>query len=116
MVLAAEEAEGGVTVQPSEQEVAATLARGCVDHASVILWCADRVRSVDDDPAVQDAADYLHDLSTRAQVDTASVPNRPAIIRECAQQIHSMGGGYNVERAAEYLDDLATEAEGEGSP
>lgn len=111
MVLAAEDAEGGVTIQPSEQEAAATLARGCVDHASVILWCADRVRSVDDGPAVQDAADYLHDLSTRAQIDTDSTPNRAAIIRECAQEIHSMGGDHNVEKAAEYLDDLATEAQ-----
>jgi hypothetical protein len=98
-----------------EAEAAGTLARECTDHASVILWCADRVRSVDDDPAVQDAADYLHSLSTRAQVDAASVPNRPAIIRECAQEVHSMGGDGDVERAAEYLDDLATEAEEEES-
>lgn len=97
----------------SEQEAAATFARECTDHASVILWCADRVRSVDDDPAVQDAADYLHALSTRAQVDMGSTPNRPAIIRECAQQVHSMGGDGDVEWAAEYLDDLATEAEEE---
>ncbi|MDX2757934.1 hypothetical protein [Streptomyces europaeiscabiei] len=96
--------------RPSEQEAAATLARECADHASVILWCADRVRAVDDDPAVQDAADYLNSLSIRAQVDTASTPNRPAIIRECAQSIHSMGSSYAVEKAAEYLDDLATEA------
>ena len=95
---------------PSEQEAAATLARECTDHAAVILWCADRVRSVDDSAAVQDAADYLHDLSTRAQVDPTSTPNRAAIIRECAQEIHSMGGDYDVERAAEYLNDLATEA------
>ena len=97
--------------RPSEQEAAATFARECTHHAAVILWCADRVRSVDDDPAVQDAADYLHGLSTRAQVDTASTPNRSAIIRECAQTVHSMGGNHNVERAAEYLDDLATDAE-----
>lgn len=96
--------------QPSEQEAAATLARECTDHAAVILWCADRVRSVDDGPAVQDAADYLHSLSTRAQVDTTPVTDQAAIIRECAQEIHSMGGDYAVERAAEYLDDLATEA------
>lgn len=96
--------------RPSEQESAATFARECTDHAAVILWCADRVRSVDDDPAVQDAADYLHGLSTRAQVDTDSPLNQPAIIRECAQEIHSMGGSYAVERAAEYLDGLATEA------
>jgi hypothetical protein len=99
-----------VTNQPSEQEAAATLARECADHAAVILWCVDRVRSVDDDPAVQDAADYLHSLSTRAQVDTTPVTDRPAIIRWCAQEIHSMGGGCAVERAAEYLNDLATEA------
>lgn len=96
--------------RPSEQEAAATFARECTDHAAVILWCADRVRSVDDDPAVQDAADYLHGLSTRAQVDTDSPLNQPAIIRECAQEIHSMGGSYSVVRAAEYLDGLATEA------
>lgn len=96
---------------PSEQEAAATLARECTDHAAVILWCADRVRSVDDDPAVQDAADYLHSLSTRAQVDATPVTDRPSIIRWCAQQIHSMGGGADVERAAEYLDDLAVEAQ-----
>lgn len=95
----------------SEQEAAATLARECTDHAAVVLWCADRVRSVDDDPAVQDAADHLHDLSTRAQVDTSPVTDRTAIIRWCAQEIHSMGGDYAVERAAEYLDDLATESE-----
>lgn len=100
----------------SEAEAAATFARECTDHAAVILWCADRVRSVDDSEAVQDAADYLHDLSTRAQVDTNSLPNRPAIIRECAQALHSMGGDYVVVRAAEYLDDLATEAKEEGSP
>jgi hypothetical protein len=94
-----------------ETEAAATLARECTDHAAVILWCADRVRAVDGGEAVRDAADYLHDLSTRAQVDTTSAPNRPAIIRECAQAIHSMGGDGDVERAAEYLDDLATEAE-----
>lgn len=94
-----------------EQAAAATLARECTDHAAVIRWCADRARSVDDNPAVQDAADYLHDHSTRAQVDTTSIPNRVAIIRECAQAIHSMGGNHDVERVAEYLDDLATEAE-----
>ena len=95
---------------PSEQEAAATLARECTDHAAVILWCADRVRSVDDSEPVQDAADYLHDLSTRAQVDTDPVTDRAAVIRWCAQQIHSMGGDYDVQRSAEYLDDLATEA------
>ena len=95
----------------SEAKAAATFARECTDHAAVIRWCADRVRSVDGGLAVQDAADYLHDLSTRAQVDTTSVPNRPAIIRECAQEIQSMGGDGDVERAAEYLDDLAVEAE-----
>lgn len=100
-----------MTPQSSEQEAAATLARECTDHATVILWCADRVRSVGDGPAVRDASDYLHDLSTRAQVDTTSAPNRAAIIRECAQQIHSLGGDADVERAAEYLDDLAAEAE-----
>lgn len=99
-----------MTTQPSEQEAAATLARECVDHASVILWCADRVRSVDDDPAVQDAADYLHGLSTRVQADATPVTDRAAVIRWCAQQIHSMGGNADVERAADYLDDLATEA------
>lgn len=99
----------------SEAEAAATFARECTNHASVILWCADRIRSVDDAPAVQDAADHLHALSTRAQVDMDSTPNRPAIIRECAQQVHSMGGDGDVERAAEYLDDLATEAEEEES-
>jgi hypothetical protein len=96
--------------QSSEQEAAATFARECTDHAAVILWCADRVRSVDDDPAVQDAADYLHSLSTRAQVDTGPVTDRPAVIRWCAREVHSMGGSYAVERAAEYLDGLATEA------
>lgn len=96
--------------RPSEQEAAATLARECTDHAAVILWCADRVRSVDDSESVQDAADYLHNLSTRAQVDTDPVTDRPATIRWCGQQIHSMGGNTDVERAAEYLDDLATEA------
>ncbi|WP_265560967.1 hypothetical protein [Streptomyces hygroscopicus] len=95
---------------PSEQEAAATLARECTDHAAVILWCADRVRSVDDDPVVQDAADYLHALSTRAQVDSTPVTDRAVVIRWCAQQIHSMGGNHDMERAAEYLDDLATEA------
>jgi hypothetical protein len=95
----------------SEGRAAATLAQECTDHSAVIRWCADRVRSVDDDPAVQDAADYLHDLSTRAQVDTTPVPDRPGIIRWCAQQIHSMGGNHDVERAAEYLDDLAVEAQ-----
>lgn len=100
----------------SEAEAAATFARECTDHAALILWCADRVRSVDDSEAVQDAADYLHALSTRAQVDTTPITDRPAVIRWCAQQIHSMGGNADVERAAEYLDDLATEAEGEGSP
>lgn len=96
--------------QPSEQEAAATFARECTDHAAIILWCADRVRWVDESEAVQDAADYLHDLSTRAQVDTDPVTDRPAVIRWCAEQIHSMGGDSDVERAAEYLDDLATEA------
>jgi hypothetical protein len=95
----------------SEERAAATLARECTDHAAVILWCADRVRSVDDSPAVGDAADYLHDLSTRAQVDTTPVTDRPDIIRWCAEQIHSMGGDADVERAAEYLDDLAVEAQ-----
>ncbi|WP_069740713.1 MULTISPECIES: hypothetical protein [unclassified Streptomyces] len=95
---------------PSEQEAAATLARECTDHAAVILWCADRVRSVDDSETAQDAADHLHGLSTRAQVDSSPVTDRAAIIRWCAQQIHSMGGDADVERAAEYLDDLATEA------
>jgi hypothetical protein len=96
---------------PSEQEAAATLARECTDHAAVILWCADRVRSVDDSPAVRDAADYLHDLATRARVDPAPVTDRPGIIRWCAEQIHSMGGDADVERAADYLDDLAVEAQ-----
>ncbi|MEU1044016.1 hypothetical protein ABZ400_02515 [Streptomyces sp. NPDC005897] len=95
----------------SEERAAATLAEECTDHAAVILWCADRVRSVDDTPAVRDAADYLHDLSTRAQVDTTPGTDRPGIIRWCAQQIHSMGGDYDVERAAEYLDDLAVKSE-----
>lgn len=95
----------------SEERAAATLAQEFTDHAAVILWCADRVRSVDDSLAVRDAADYLHDLSTRAQVDTTPVTDRPGIIRWCAQQIHSMGGDADVERAAEYLDDLATEAD-----
>lgn len=99
----------------SEAEAAATLARECTDYAAVVLWCADRVRSVDDDPAVQDAADHLHDLSVRARADMTPImhwdgPDRPNIIRWCAQDIHSMGGNHNVERAAEYLDDLATEA------
>lgn len=98
--------------RPQEAEAAATLARERADHAAVILWCADRVRSVDDGEGVQDAADYLHDLSTRAQADTATVTDRAAIIRWCAELIHSMGGDADVERAAEYLDDLATEAEG----
>ncbi|MEU2603293.1 hypothetical protein [Streptomyces albus] len=100
---------------PSEQQAAATLARDCSDHAAVILWCAARVRAVDDDSDVQDAADYLHDLSTRAQVDAMPGTDRPTVIRWCAQQVHSMGGDHNVERAAEYLDDLATEAEGKES-
>jgi hypothetical protein len=63
---------------------------------------------------VQDAADYLHDLSTRAQVDPDPVTDWAAVIRWCAQQIHSMGGDADVERAAEYLDDLATEADESG--
>lgn len=96
---------------PSEKEAAATLARDCTDHAAVLLWCADRVRSVDDSETVQDAADYLHDLSTRAQVDTTTVTDQAAVIRWCAEQIHSMGGDADVERAAEYLDDLAVEAQ-----
>lgn len=96
---------------PPEQEAAATFARECTDQAGVILWCADRVRWVDSSEAVQDAADYLHDLSTRAQVDPAPVTDRAAVIRWCAQQIHSMGGDADVERAAEYLDDLAVEAQ-----
>lgn len=95
--------------QLSEREAAATLARECTDHAAVILWCADRVRAVDDDPDVQDAADHLHSLSTRAQVDATPVTDRTAVIRWCAQEIHSMGGDYAVERAAEYLDDLAAD-------
>jgi len=96
---------------PSEADAAATFARECTDHAAVILWCADRVRWVDNSEAVQDAADYLHDLSTRAQVDATPVTDRAAVIRWCAQQIHSMGGDADVERAAEYLDDLAVEAQ-----
>jgi hypothetical protein len=95
----------------SEERAAATLAQECTDHAAVILWCANRVRSVDDSPAVRDAADYLHDLATRAQVDPAPVTDRPGVIRWCAEQIHSMGGDADVERAAEYLDDLAVEAQ-----
>jgi hypothetical protein len=95
----------------SERAAAATLARDCTDHAAVIRWCADRVRSCDDDPAVQDAADYLDDLATRAEPDTTEVRDRAAVIRWCAGEVHSMGGGYAVERAAEYLDGLATEAE-----
>lgn len=102
---------GALEPIPSEREAAATLASECTDHAEVILWCADRVRSVDDDPAVRDAADYLHGLSTRAQVDSTPVTDRAAVIRWCAQQIHSMGADGNVERAAEYLDDLAVEAQ-----
>lgn len=98
------------TQHPSEQEAAATLARGCTNTVEVIHWCADRVRSVDGSAAVQDAADHLHDLATRLVLDTASVQNRPAVIRWCAQEIHSMGGDADVERAADYLDDLATEA------
>jgi hypothetical protein len=102
--------------QPSEQEAAATFARECTDLAEVVLWCADRVRWVDESPAVQDAADYLHDLSVRARADMTPItgwhgPDRPNIIRWCAQEIHSMGGDHNVERAAEYLDDLAVEAQ-----
>lgn len=94
----------------TEQDAAASLARECTDYAAVILWCADRVRSVDASETVQDAADYLHSLSTRAQVDADPDTDRAAVIRWCAQQIHSMGGDAEVERAAEYLDDLATEA------
>jgi hypothetical protein len=102
-----------VTTQPhpSEQEAAATFARECTDRAAVIRWCADRVRWVDSSEAVQDAADYLHDLSTPAQTDATPVTDRPAVIRWCAQKIHSMGGDSDVERAAEYLDDLAVEAQ-----
>lgn len=96
---------------PPEQEAAATFARECTDRAAVIRWCADRVRWVDGSEAVQDAADYLHDLSTPAQADATPVTDRPAVIRWCAQQIHSMGGNADVERAAEYLDDLAVEAQ-----
>lgn len=99
-----------MTTQPSEQEAAATLARECTNTVDVVRWCADRVRSVDGSPSVQDAADHLNDLSTRLVLDTTSVQNRPAVIRWCAQEIHSMGGDADVERAAEYLDDLATEA------
>jgi hypothetical protein len=97
--------------RPSEQEAAATFARECTDRAGVIRWCADRVRWVDGSEAVQDAADYLHDLSATVQADTTPVTDRPAVIRWCAQQIHSMGGDGDVERAAEYLDDLAVEAQ-----
>jgi hypothetical protein len=96
---------------PSEQEAAATFARECTDRPAVIRWCADRVRWVDNSPAVQDAADYLHDLSTTTQANATTLTDRPAVIRWCAQQVHSMGGDADVERAAEYLDDLATEAE-----
>jgi hypothetical protein len=99
---------------PSEKTAAGTLARECGNFSEVVLWCANRVRSVDDDPAVQDAADHLHDLAVRARADTpvtdSHEPDRPSIIRWCAQDIHSMGGNYAVERAAQYLDDLATEA------
>ncbi|GAX57351.1 hypothetical protein [Streptomyces olivochromogenes] len=105
------------STQPPEQKAAATLARECTDLAAVVLWCADRVRSVDDSPAVQDAADHLHDLSVRARADMTPItdywsnPDRASIIRWCAQDIHSMGGDADVERAAEYLDDLALEAQ-----
>lgn len=95
---------------PSEREAAATFARECTGRPAVIRWCAERVRWVDDSEAVQDAADYLHDLSARAQADATSVTDRAAVIRWCAQQIHSMGGNADVERTAEYLDDLAIEA------
>lgn len=96
---------------PSEQEAAATFARECTDRPAVIRWCADRVRWVDESEAVQDAADYLHDLAATAQPDATPVTDLPAVIRWCAEQIHSMGGNADVERAAEYLDDLAVEAQ-----
>ncbi|WP_329474229.1 hypothetical protein OIE75_41310 (plasmid) [Streptomyces sp. NBC_01723] len=96
---------------PSELEAAATFARECTDCPAVIRWCADRVRWADSSQAVQDAADYLHDLSTTAQARATALTDRPAVIRWCAQQIHSMGGDGDVERAAEYLDDLAVEAQ-----
>ena len=98
---------------PSEQEAAATFARECTDRPAVIRWCADRVRWVNNSPAVQDAADYLHDMSATTHAHTTGFTDRSAVIRWRAQQIHSMGGNDDVERAAEYLDDLAVEAQEE---